>query len=238
MAENPQTWSVLPHERLIEVDDGILTLTGTLHMPLMDFPRRMTVVRLRDHRLIIYNAIALDEEEMAKLERLGTPAFMIVPGVFHRRDAKIWKDRYPAMQVVAPSGVRPAAEKVVTVDASEIVVDDPDVEFFGLPGTGGLEAVLVARRPSGTTIILNDLVGNMPPSSGFAGWVRWLTGFAGDEPQFPFFAKRFIVKDKAVVKAQFEKWADDETLKRVLVSHGEPIDNPRGAFRKLARELG
>ena len=238
MAGNPQTWTVLPHGNLSEVDDGILTVTGTLHMPLMDFPRRMTVVRLRDHRLIIYNAIALNEAEMAKLERLGTPAFIIVPGVFHRRDAKIWKDRYPAIQVIAPTGVRAAAEKVVPVDASNIVVDDPDVEFFGLPGTDGREAVLVVRRPSGTTIILNDLVGNMRVSSGFAGWVRRLTGFAGDEPQFPFFAKRVIVKDKAALKAQFEKWADDKTLKRVLVSHGEPIDQPREALRKLANGLG
>jgi hypothetical protein len=238
MAANPQTWSVLPHEKLSEVDDGILTVTGTLHMPLMDFPRRMTVVRLRDRRLIVYNAIALNEEEMAKLERFGTPAFMIVPGSYHRRDAKIWKDRYPAIRIVAPPGVRAAAEKVVPVDATEIVADDPEVEFFGLPGTGGQEAALVVRRPGGTTIILNDLIGNMRPSPGFAGWVRWLMGFAGDAPRFPFFAKRFIVKDKPALKAQLEKWADDAALRRVLVSHGDPIENPRDALRKLAKELG
>jgi hypothetical protein len=238
MARNPQTWTVLPHENLSEVDDGILTVTGTLHMPLMDFPRRMTVVRLRDRRLIIYNAIALDDEEMGKLERFGTPAFMIVPGSFHRRDAKIWKDRYPAIRVVAPPGVRAAAEKVVPVDATEIAANDPDVEFFGLPGTGGREAVLVVRRPGGTTVILNDIIGNMRPSSGFAGWVRGLMRFAGDAPQFPFFAKLLIVKDKPALKAQLEKWANDKTLRRVLVSHGEPIENPQEALRKLAKELG
>jgi len=33
-------------------------------MPLMDQPRRMTVVRLNDSRLVVFSAIALDEDEM------------------------------------------------------------------------------------------------------------------------------------------------------------------------------
>ena len=52
---------MLPHGKLSAIDDNILTVTGDIHMPLMDLPRRMTVVRLNDARLIVYSAIALDE---------------------------------------------------------------------------------------------------------------------------------------------------------------------------------
>ncbi len=46
-------WTVLPHGKLSRLDDNMLTVTGDLHMPIGDFPRRMTVVRLSDARLII-----------------------------------------------------------------------------------------------------------------------------------------------------------------------------------------
>jgi hypothetical protein len=64
------------------------------------------MVRLNDSRLVVFSAIALDEDEMAALEAYGRPAFLIVPSDKHRLEVKIWKDRYPAMQVVAPEGSR------------------------------------------------------------------------------------------------------------------------------------
>jgi hypothetical protein len=45
-------WTVLPHGKLVPVDENILTVVGEIHMPLMDLPRRMTVVRLLDRRLM------------------------------------------------------------------------------------------------------------------------------------------------------------------------------------------
>ena len=41
-----EKWTVLPHGPLQSIDDGILTVTGDIPMPLGNFPRRMTVVRL------------------------------------------------------------------------------------------------------------------------------------------------------------------------------------------------
>jgi len=89
-----QAWKVLPHGKLTVIDENLVTVVGNLPMPLGEFPRRMTVARLRDGRLVIYSAIALDEAEMAALERFGVPTFLIVPGDRHRMDAKIWKQRY------------------------------------------------------------------------------------------------------------------------------------------------
>ena len=97
-----QQWKVLPHGKLTEVDENVLTVTGELHMPLTDLPRRMTVARLHDSRLVIFSAIALDEVEMLALEEYGQPAFLVVPNHHHRLDARVWKERYPSIQVVSP----------------------------------------------------------------------------------------------------------------------------------------
>ena len=39
---------------------------------------------------------------MRDLEAYGAPAFLIVPNDHHRLDAQIWKERYPALKVIAP----------------------------------------------------------------------------------------------------------------------------------------
>src|SRR6185369_15653592 len=86
MTQPFKEWTVLPHGKLSQIDDNILTVVGQIHMPLMDLPRRMTVVRLADSRLVVFSAIALDEDEMAAIEAHGHPAYLIVPSDKHRLD--------------------------------------------------------------------------------------------------------------------------------------------------------
>src|SRR5678816_655846 len=140
MAKPFSEWTVLPHGKLTRLEDNLLCVTGTLRMPPMgDVERRMTVVRVRDGRLIVYSAIALDETEMAALEAFGTPAWLIVPSDLHRMDIKPWKDRYPDMLVVAPAGARTQVEKIVPVDATSVDFGDPSVRFVAVLGTGERE---------------------------------------------------------------------------------------------------
>lgn len=231
-------WKVLPHGKLTAIEDDILTVVGDIPMPVGDMKRRMTVVRLRDRRLVIFSAVALDEEEMRALEEFGEPAFLIVPNDHHRLDSKIWKDRYPAMQVITPQGAREKVEKAVPVDATSADFNDPDVALITVPGTREHEAALEVRGPNGMTLVLNDVVGNMRNTSGFGGWLLRMMGFAGDKPHVPFPIKVAMMNDKAALAVQLRRWADLPSLKRILVSHGSAIeDDPRGALRELAVSL-
>jgi hypothetical protein len=231
-------WKVLPHGKLTAIENDILTVVGEIPMPVGDMTRRMTVVRLRDKRLVIFSAVALDEEEMSALEDFGEPAFLIVPNDHHRLDSKIWKGRYPAMKVITPHGAREKVQKVVPVDATFADFDDPEVELVTVPGTREHEAALEVRRPNGTTLVLNDVVGNMRNASGFGGWFLRIMGFAGDEPHVPIPIKLIMVNDKAALAKQLRHWAQLPSLKRILVSHGATIEHdPRGALHKLALSL-
>ena len=231
-------WKVLPHGKLSEIDTNILTVTGNIHMPFTELPRRMTVARLADARLVVFSAMALDEGSMQVLESYGQPAFLVVPSDKHRLDAKVWKDRYPAMQVVAPAGSRKKVEDVVHVDTTEPRFDDPNVQFITVPGTGRHEAALLIDSPEGATLVLNDLIGNIRDMSGFGGWFLRKTNFAGEEPQVPLPVLWTTVDDKSALRTQFLKWAELPALKRILVSHGEPIEEePAEVLRDLAQSL-
>jgi hypothetical protein len=233
-----QVWKVLPHGKLTEVDQNILTVTGSIPMPLANLPRRMTIARLTGKRLVVFSAIALDESSMRVLETYGKPAFLVVPSDKHRLDAKIWKDRYPDMLVIAPLGSRKKVEEVVHVDALVPKFDDPTVEFITVAGTGAHEAALLIHTPNGSTLVLNDLVGNIRNTSGFDGWFLRMMKFAGDEPTISRPAQWNLIRDRPALRAQFLKWAALPTLKRILVSHGEPIDaDPAEALRDFAQWL-
>jgi hypothetical protein len=238
MTEPFQEWTVLPHGKLVQIDENILTVVGELHMPLMDLPRRMTVVRLRDTSLVIFSAISLDEDEMTALEAYGRPSLLMVPSDKHRLDAKTWKDRYPEIEVAAPEGAREKVEETVAVDTVSPRFDDPNVQFVTVPGTRGREAALVIRTHAGTTLLLNDVVGNIRDAAGFGGWLLHLAGFAGKEAQVPAVVKMAVIEDKKALRAQLLQWSQIESLVRILVSHGSPIeDNPRQVLRDLAQSL-
>jgi hypothetical protein len=233
-----QKWTVLPHGRVSKIDENILTVTGQIRMPLMNLPRRMTVVRLSGSRLIVFSAIALDDDEMASLEEFGRPAFLIVPSDKHRLDAKIWKNRYPQMQVIAPQGARAKVERIVPVNTVTPDFDDVNVTFVTVPGTREQESALVVRTPAGTTLVLNDIVGNIGNASGNGGWLLGLAGFAGSKAQIPRVVKLAMINDANALRGQLLRWAEIESLKCILVSHGSPIEaNPRETLRDLASSL-
>jgi hypothetical protein len=231
-------WTVLPHGKLSRLDDNLLSVTGDLHMPVGDFPRRMTVVRLESGQLVIYSAIALDEAEMRALEDFGEPAFLIVPNDIHRMDAKIWKDRYPGLTVIAPAGVRKKVEAVVPVDRTTVDFADPRVQFLTVPGTEDHEAALVVKTWSGTTLVVNDLIWNLQDRPGFGGWVFRVMGFTGSEPRIPAVVELHQIRDKHALRTQLEAWARIGDLNRIIVSHGAIVTrDPSGVLVHLAQEL-
>jgi hypothetical protein len=239
MAKPHTEWTVLPHGKLKRLEHDLLSVSGTMNMPPMgEVTRRMTIVRLADGRLVIYSAISLDEVEMNALESYGAPAFLVVPGDIHRMDAKPWKDRYPSIKVIAPAGARDKIQEVVPVDATEVDFGDPAVRFMTMPGTGDKEAVLVIETPSGTTVVLNDLIFDLANRPGFSGWLFKMIGMTGDAPRIPFPVKLKQVTDKAAVSAQLEHWARLPNLQRVIISHGDIIAQTPGAvLNRICTEL-
>ena len=86
--------------------------------------------------------------------------------------------------------------------------------------------------------MLNDLIGNIRHESGFGGWLLRQAGFAGNEAHRPTPVKLMLVKDTGALRQQILRCADIKGLKRILVSHGEPIEeNPRQTLLQLAASL-
>jgi hypothetical protein len=227
-------WTVLPHGNLTRINERIVEVVGELKMPLLELPRRMTVVRLKSGDLAIFSAISLREPDMAELEALGRPAFLIVPSVRHRLDAPGYAKRYPGITVVAPrAGIEKIGE-VVRVDTSTPDFGDPSVRYVEVAADSALEV----DGDDGLTIIVNDLIGDIHGETGIGGWLLRVMGFAGDDPHVPGPVKLALGKQKIVVAEQFRRWAERDDLRRIMVSHGDTImSDPRGILKTLAASL-
>ncbi len=227
-------WTVLPHGKLTRINERIVTVVGDLKMPLMHLPRRMTVVRSISGELVIFSAIALGQAEMAELEAFGRPAFLVVPSERHRLDAPAYATRYPGMTVVAPLAGEKKISEVLPVHTSVPNFGDPSIRYIEIAADSALEV----ESDDGLTVIVNDLIGDIHGASGLGGWLLRTMGFAGDEPHVPGPVKLLLGKHKAEVAQQFRRWAEHEDLRRIIVSHGDPIEvEPRAALMKLAASL-
>jgi hypothetical protein len=176
---------------------------------------------------------------MRKIEQLGTPSFLIVPSDMHRLDARIWKECYPAIRVVTPSGARMRVAEIVQVDSSDDILQDEAVRFQNVAGTGGHESALTVRRAHGVTLICNDIIGHVTHPHGLGAQVMArLMGFGVSEPQVPRIVRRKIVVDPKALASQFRDWAALRDLRRIIVSHGDPIETkPREVLIALAEKL-
>jgi hypothetical protein len=216
-----ETWTVCPHKAIEKVDDNLWRVEAPF--PGAPFPRTMVLVRLANGDVIIHNAIALDDGEMKEVEAWGRPAALIVPNGSHRMDAKIFKDRYPALRVIAPAGAKPKAEEIVKVDATTHDFGDDNVRYEILDGTKEREGVLSVKGSRGTTLIFNDVLMNMKSLPGFGGFMMGLFGFTGPAPKVSFPARMALVADKNALRSHLARLASTKDLVRMEVGHGAPV---------------
>jgi len=168
---------------------------------------------------------------MKEIEAFGTPAFLLVPNGFHRLDSKVYKQRYPQLKVLCPAAEKKKVAQVVAVDGSYAdAPKDDTVRVIDLEGTKAHEGIIEVHSPSGTTIVFNDAVNNIPKMGGVFGFMLAPTG----RPCVPRIFRWFFVKDKAAFIAHVERLAAIPDLKRVILSHGKVMDQKPGDDLKMA----
>ena len=180
----------------------------------------MTVAKMCDLRLVFHSPIALDESTMAEIDKWGPPAYVIVPGGYHRMDAPAYKRRYPAVKVLAPRGARSKVEEVMPVDGTyEDFPEDTSVAFQMIPGIDEKEGAMIVRSSDGVTVVLNDVVMNMDRKRDPLGYIFTTLMGSAPGPRVSRLAKLALVKDKQALRAELERLAAIPNLVRLVVSH-------------------
>jgi hypothetical protein len=231
------TWRVLPHRPLEQLSARVWRLEGDLDG--MPMKRVMTIAARGDGGLVVHNAIAADDAAMAAIAALGEVRAILVPSGYHRLDAKVFHERFPDAQVICPAGARAKVEQVVPVTATyDAVPSDGVVELQTIEGTRAREGAMIVRDRDGTTVVLNDLVFNMPHAPGAQGFILRHVVRSSGGVKITRIARLFLVADKRAVRGHLERFAALPDLRRVIVSHHETIDRePARTLAEVAATL-
>lgn len=222
MADKPRPWTVLDNDPIERLSDNVWSVEGPL--PGMSLKRRMTLIKRADGRIVVHNAIALSEEQMAELERWGEPAEMIVPNAWHRLDANAWTQRYKKIRVYcAKQAVNRVSEQVRVHGNWAEFATDANVRVLPLDGADSSgEATFIVTDSSGTTLVFNDVFFNHPHVSGGAGTVMKLLGSTGG-PRVTTVAKWLMLSDRSQFAATLVTLANLPHLKTLIPGHGKPV---------------
>lgn len=227
-------WKVIEHGPIERLSEHLWRVEGSI--PGMGLRRVMSVAKLGDGRLVVHNAIALAEAEMAELERWGEVAFVIVPNAFHRIDAPRFAARYPNAKILCPTAATSAVARKVAVHGSyDLLPADARVSMGMLDGVGNAEGFMTVKDEEGTTLVLNDAVFNMPHAEGLTGFVLEHVTQSTGGPRVTRVARLFLVKDKRAFAEGLVKLAGTPELSRIIVSHHRMItDAPAETLRAVA----
>lgn len=204
-----------------------LSVLGTRH------GRNVTIIRLRDGRLIVHSMAPFPEADLARIRELGDPAWLLEAMLLHDTYAREGRDRFPNVPFLGPEGFG----EVVGFPVGSLVPPPPEwdgeVEVIPIQGAPRLKEHAMIHRPS-RTLIVADLVFNFDPDE--QGWDRFFHRYIAGFRQYPGTSRifRWCVSDHQAFRESMEEILSKD-FDRIVVGHGRVIES--GGKEKLARAL-
>jgi hypothetical protein len=219
-------WTVTPHGRLEKHEDNLWSVVS--HLPTArDFPRRMTIARLADGRLVFHDSIPLEEAALAELRAWGRPALQLLTHRSHLLDAPAFRERLGLTSYCARSEREAIAARMpVDGDFEEAPLDDT-VRARSIEGALTGEPMLEVRSGPRVSLACADVYFNLAHRGGVGGLVLRLAGFSGGV-KVPWLWRRHNVGDAPAILACLKRYAALPGLARLLPCHGDVVEGDVG----------
>ena len=213
--------------------------------------RNMSIYRKggdgNNKKLVIVSAIAVKEDTLQEILKMGTPSVLVIPNTMHRCCASVWKKRFPNIQVVCPDFSHPkngkaTVEEVVKVDMTmDELCQLPEWKDWLTPrridGWVHFEEILEVKLSSTQkAMIVTDLLFTMPlekDAGVFTSLIQWVFDSSVEVPaqgemmipKVSRVARIFGIQDWNKAESWYRNYAQDRgpNLVAILVGHGPPI---------------
>jgi hypothetical protein len=203
----------------------------------IDFKRNVTLLRLRDGRVVIHSTAPFAEEDVAAIRAFGEPAWLVEATLLHDTFAKEGRAALIGLPYLAPSGfgeVSGVATQPLEAPPSDW---EGEIEVLKLEGTKKNEHALFHRQSR--TLVVADVFFSFPPET--RGWARLFARRIMGLPASLFGVSRFfrfLISDKEAFARSLRKMLEWD-FERVVVAHREPlVAAGKPAVQRALRELG
>ena len=214
------------------------------------------------YELLIYNAIAVNEETLQEILKLGNPSIMVVPNDMHICCIGVWKKRFPHLKVICFRKPCPTIEQVVPIDCTltELASHDGSVwkeciTVRHIDGWNSFEDILEVKLSTNkVAMIMCDTLFTVPYQAdiGPVGrLIQWIFDSYVDVPahdgkitvpKVSRIVRIFVIRDWKQAEAWFRKYAS-ESIYAILVNYGPPVveldssEGCKGALLGVADQL-
>ncbi len=207
---------------MLHIADNLWLLTYAKKLLGVEIGRVVTLMRLRDGRLVIHSTAPFTPADVAAIRKLGEPGWLLDATLFHDSFAVEGRAAFPNLPYLAPGELAKgtAGETApLTPAPSEWAGELEVLELGGMPK---VREHVMFHRPS-RTLIVGDVLFNF--GRGASGWTRFFARHVMRLKEFigmsPFF--RLMIRDRDAFRssvAAMMRWDFD----RVIVGHGEIIE--------------
>lgn len=204
-----------------------LSVLGTNH------GRNVTIIRLRDGRLILHSMAPFSEADVAGIRSLGEPGWLVEAMLLHDTYAREGRENFPGPPFLGPEGFG----EVVGFPVASLLPPPPDwadeIEVIPVEGAPRLKEHAMIHRPS-RTLIVADLIFNFDPDE--KGWDRVFHRYIAGFKRYPGTSRifRWCVSDHPAFRRSMEAILARD-FDRIIVGHGRVIET--GGKEKLSRAL-
>ncbi|MEP6822708.1 MAG: hypothetical protein ABI946_10210 [Chthoniobacterales bacterium] len=206
-----------------QIAEDVAVLSFPLRGFGIDFGRNVTLLRLRDGRLVIHSTADFSEDDVEAIRQFGEPAWLVDATVMHDTFAKSARGIFPRLPYLAPGGF----SKASGVATGSLV--PPPSEWSGeievLPIAGlrmPKEHVFYHRRSR--TLVVADLLFHFSAETG--GWPRFFARHFMRLPRLRGISAFFklMIRDRGAFERSMEellRW----DFTQIVVGHGEPMQS-------------
>jgi glyoxylase-like metal-dependent hydrolase (beta-lactamase superfamily II) len=182
-------------------------------------PVRMTVIRLKDRRVLIHSPVPIEPELRSAVQELGQPVALIASNLFHHLFISEWKSEFPKAKAFCVPGLEKIRNDIKfdrvlgSVSPPEWRGEIDQILVEGIPMYG--EMVFFHR--SSRTLIVSDIVFNYTPEQA-ASDPGAIAGFGPDR------RIKAAITDPKAARASIEsilRWP----FERVIVAHGDIVES-------------
>jgi hypothetical protein len=217
-----------------QLNDNVADMQYPLRGFGIDFGRNVTLLRLRDGRLVIHSTAPFMPDDVAAIRGFGEPAWLVEATRMHDTFAREARLALPNVSYLAPGRLK----GVPTVPLLPPPDDwNSEIEVLKIDGLRKIDEHAFFHRAS-RTLVLADLLFHFPP--GTRGWPRFfirhvmrLRRLLGLSLFF-----RLMIRDREAFARSMKKLLAWE-FAQIVVAHGEPIDRAaRSVFVRALHDRG
>ena len=205
-----------------QIDDDVVVMSFPLKAFGIDFGRNVTLLRLRDGRVVVHSSAPFTDQDLSAIRRLGEPCWLVDASLLHDTFAKAGRAAFPDLPYLAPNGFTKTSG--VTVQS----LDNPPPDWHGeldvlrIEGTRVNEYVFLHRRSR--TLVTADLFFSFPRET--RGWARFFSRHIMRLPRLfgiSVFYRFLMINDRSAFERSMRellRW----DFANLVVAHRHPIE--------------